>query len=108
MEIKNVLYNDIDNALEQEFEKQDVIQIDNSIVVINTPIWHVTDRGVFFVEGVWCEFNEDTGEYEPDWSVTLVYDDSKDFDLNNYDYYEQGTPTTAIHNYLHAKNQNCI
>ena len=106
MEIKNILYNDIDNALENtESEDTEAIKIDNSIVLTYAPIWHVTDRGILFVEGVWCEFNDETKEYEPDWSVTLIYDDSKDLDLSNYDYYEQGVPTTAIHNYLRIKNQ---
>ena len=108
MEIKQVLYNDIDEALETqtETEETEIIKVsEEDAVVVYAPIWKVADKGVCFVEGVWCVYNETLDLLEPDWSVTLVYEDDENIDLDKFVYFEQGTPTTAIHNYLTMKNQ---
>lgn len=108
MEIKDVLYDDIDDALDrqEEFESTAVIKInEEESVVAYSPVWHVTDKGVYFVEGVWCIFNETANTLEPDWSVVLVYDDSDDFDISKFVYFDSSSPSVAIHNYLYMKNQ---
>lgn len=109
MEIKQVLYKDIDDVLETQTESEEttIIKVsEEDAIVAYAPVWKVTDKGVFFVEGVWCVYNETLDTLEPDWSVTLVYEDTENFDIDKFDYFEQGTPTTAIHNYLYMKNQN--
>lgn len=109
MEIKQVLYKDIDDALETQTESEEttIIKVsEEDAIVAYAPVWKVTDKGVFFVEGVWCVYNETLDTLEPDWSVTLVYEDTENFDIDKFDYFEQGTPTVAIHNYLTMKNQN--
>ena len=108
MEHKQVLYDDIDDALDKydhdEDLDMDVIPIGDDIFVVESPVWHVTDKDIAFIEGVYCN-HSDEGGFEPDWAATLIYEDLDNIDLTKYDYFEQGTPTTAIHNYLTMKNQ---
>lgn len=112
MEIKQVLYSDIDEALERLYEEVDdpeyvkIGQVgEEDVVIAYAPVWHVTDKGIYFVEGVWCNYNETTNILEPDWSVTLIYDDDKDFELDKFVYFDSSSPSVAIHNYLFMKNQ---
>jgi len=109
METKQVLYKDIDEALETQTETEEVHIIkvsEEDSVVVYAPLWKVTDKGICFAEGVWCVYNETTHSLEPDWSVTLVYEDTENVDINKFDYFDSSTPTVAIHNYLYIKNQN--
>ena len=108
MEHKQVLYEEIDDEINKydydEDLDMDVVPVGDDIFVVESPVWHVTDKGVAFIEGLYCNRCEDGG-FEPDWSATLVYEDSDDIDLTKYDYFEQDFPTTAIHNYLTAKSE---
>ena len=93
MEIKQVLYKDIDDVLETQTESEEttIIKVsEEDAIVAYAPVWKVTDKGVFFVEGVWCVYNETLDTLEPDWSVTLVYEDTENFDIDKFDYFEQG------------------
>lgn len=106
MEIKDVLYDDIDDALDRQEESEDIEVIDISeedSVVVYSPIWHVTDKNVYFAEGVWCIYNESMHTLEPDWSVTLVFDEV--VELDKFVYFDSSSPSVAIHNYLYMKNQ---
>ena len=106
MEIKDVLYDDIDDALDRQEESEDIEVIDISeedSVVVYSPIWHVTDKNVYFAEGVWCIYNERMHTLEPDWSVTLVFDEV--VELDKFVYFDSSSPSVAIHNYLYMKNQ---
>ena len=62
------------------------------------------DLEISFIEGMYCNYDPDTDEHEPDFGVTLIYTmpNSDDFDFNNYTYFEQDPPLIAIHNYLNA------
>ncbi len=72
-------------------------------IVTDGPVFVVEDMGITFTEGTYYNVDPDTGEAEPDFCVTLIYDTTQidDFDYNNYTYFEQDPPLTAIHNYLH-------
>ena len=109
MEFKQVLYKDIDDALDKyDYEEDmdvDIIPIENDIILLSSPIWCVTDKNLCFVEGVYCNRN-DTEGFDPDWSATVIYEGTGEPDLSKYAYFEQGTPAVAIHNYLTMKNQN--
>lgn len=107
MEIKDVLYDDIDDALDRQIDLGyvDLVKIsEEDSVIIYSPIWHVTDKNVYFAEGVWCIYNETANTLEPDWSVTLIYDDEVD-ELDKFTYFDSSSPSAAIHNYLYMKNQ---
>ena len=115
MVINNVRYDEIDEALNRFYDSEQVedvydeVLIDEDslggdVIVANAPAWRVTDKGLIFMEGVYCNRSRLTGELEPDWSLTLIYADVPDeaFNPNRWIYFEQDPPTTAIHNYLFA------
>lgn len=111
MEIKQVLYKDIDDALEtrQSLRRRQLSRFLKKTLQQHMPLsgkLRIRGSCLSFVEGVWCVYNETLDTLEPDWSVTLVYEDTENFDIDKFDYFEQGTPTVAIHNYLYMKNQN--
>ena len=117
MTIIDVKYDELDKALDELADSDDldrfedegaVIEDDhlgNDIVVVQGPAWRVVDKGVIVAEGVYCNYLEEMKAYDPDWSLTLVYNDVPDeeFDPARWVYFEQDPPTTAIHNYLYAK-----
>ena len=115
MKILDVKYEDIDKttgALEEsgnpdELWEEEMIQDEttgNDAIFTCGPAWRVTDRNLIFMEGVYCNYNEETKEYDPDWSLTLIYEDTDDekFDAYEYVYFEQDPPAVSIHNYLRA------
>ena len=73
-----------------------------NMIITSGPLYVLEDLGISVIEGTYCNYNEEIDDYEPDWSLTLVYDTANihDFDYNNYAYYEQDLPVTALHNYL--------
>lgn len=111
MEIKNILYNNLDTAIDAYYEVEDC-EIEENIIkeesigddaILTTgPAWRVLDKNLICLEGVYCNYNEETEEFEPDWALTLIYDNVSDelFDVNKYNYFEQDPPMTTIHNYM--------
>jgi hypothetical protein len=117
MKIKNILYAYLDEAIDnyyadEEFEEEEHVIQDESIgadaIVTFGPAWRILDKNLIIVEGTYCNYNPETNEYDPDWSLTLIYDNvpDKQFDINKYVYYEQDAPMTSIHNYLRAVHPN--
>lgn len=113
MKMIDVLYDELDDMIEKQYETddfdEDIIVRDKSIgddaILLFGPVWHVKDKGLFAVEGTYCNYNKETGELEPDWSLTALYPDTeKEPDYNKFLYYEQSSPTTTIHNYLFSFN----
>ena len=81
-------------------------ELDDDLITTTGPVFVLTDRNVAVVEGVYCNYDVDTKEYVPDWSLTLVYeltDADGTIDMNNYSYYEQDPPMTTLHNYFHSR-----
>lgn len=81
--------------------------IGNDIIVTSGPMYVLTDMQLSVIEGLYCAYDEDTGEHELDWSLTLLYDtidDSENINLNDYAYFKQDPPITTIHNYLCSCN----
>ena len=74
---------------------------DDAIVTFGET-YRVIDKGIIFVEGTYFNWNEETGVLEPDFSLTLIYEDVADeeFDYDNYLYFEQDGPEVAIHNFF--------
>lgn len=117
--IKNVLYNDIDTEIgklyENEFENEYVVVQDEEslgkdYILAETTAWRVTDKNLIFVEGIYYNFMGN-GTHEPDFSLTLIYEnvkDDKQFDINKYLYFEQDSPMTSIHNFLNIVNGEVI
>ena len=82
-----------DNYTDHALIHKDVEEGD--VIVAYEPAWRVADLGIIVAEGVYCN-------PEPDWSLTLIYEDVPDdeFDPDEWLYYEQDPPVTAIHNFM--------
>ncbi len=112
MKIINVKRADIDSVLESNYERYEdadehVIKggdLGKDIILVREPVYRVEDIGFIFVEGDYCYYEEDTGEYIVDWSLTLIYEDTEDedFDFNLYMYFEQDGPSISIYNFMRA------
>lgn len=119
IKIKNVLYNDIDTEIEKlyenEFENEYVVVQDEEslgkdYILAETTAWRVTDKNLIFVEGIYYNY-EGVNKYNPDFSLTLIYENVKDdrqFDINKYLYFEQDSPMTAVHNFLNIVDGGVI
>lgn len=113
MQIINLKFEEIEDYLEQIYEQEaftdyEDYMIQNSslekdMIIAYAPICRVTDLGLIFMEGTYCQYNEETDTAEPDWSLTLIYEDVPDeeFKPENYLYFEQDSPTVSIHNFLY-------
>ena len=86
-----------------EREVRNASEIGDDVIYTNGPTYVVEDMGITVVEGTYCNYNEETGEYEPDWSLTLIYNttDAENLDYNDFTYFEQDPPAVSIHNYRH-------
>ena len=108
--VKDVKFDDIDKTLDkyiesgefednlEEYEIRNKEMLGDDLVLLDSPAWRVVDKGLIFVEGV-C-FSLQNSNYEPDWSITMVYKDVPDeeLDLSKFIYYESGSPSSAVHN----------
>ena len=113
MKILDVTYEDIDDAIDKYLDSEEAEQEDDEgyllkgedlgedIIIAQGPAWRVTDKNLIFMEGVYCTFIEELDAYDVDFSLTLIYEDVPDekFNPENYVYFEQDPPMTAIHNY---------
>ena len=116
IKVREVKYDKIDEVLEKfiesgefeedliDFEIKDGEAFGEDLVILSSPAWRVTDKGLIFVEGTY--FSLQNGQYEPDWSITMVYEDVSDdeLDLSKFIYFEQGSPASAVHNCLTMMN----
>ena len=92
---------DIDLICVEKDQAVDQIQIDGSLVELDGPVYKLflKDSSYFVREGTWFE-KDDNGEFQPDWSLTWIYED-KDYP-ENYIYYEQDPKDTAVYNFLRS------
>lgn len=87
--------------MEKEYETliipmgRDIIELDGD----ERAILIGTDK-IYYQTGVYCNYNEGTDECEPDFALTYFYKNPAK--IEDYLYFEQDDPATAIHN---LKNQ---
>ena len=76
--------------------------IGEDLIITSGPMFVVEDLGITAIEGQYCYLDPESGEYMPDFSVTVIYDtaDAMHIDHDHYHYWEQDPPGVAIHNYL--------
>ena len=81
---------------ELEREPAEEIKIGESLIILDDLALESKDYDITVRTGVWCEKDE-TGEFEPDWGLTLIHKtgDSPE----NYLYIEQGNIFSALNNY---------
>lgn len=116
--MKDILYSEIDDVLaeasisEEMFDEIELKgdRVGDGVILTYGDTYRVTDKGIIFIEGTYCYYSEETGVLEPDWSLTMIYEDvsDNDFDLYSFLGYEQSTPSVAIHNYLYFAEQQCM
>lgn len=78
----------------------DKFEIDDSLVELSGPVYRVIvseHQSYFIREGTWFEKDE-SGEFQPDWSLTWIYKDEDD--PKSYAYYEQSPKETAVYNFI--------
>lgn len=104
IEIRNVLYENIDVEQEDCFLDDVIIQNDSlgkDFILAHQPAYRVTDKNLIYMEGTYYNY-EGVNKYNPDFSLTLIYENVKDgnFDVSKYLYFEQDSPNVSIHNFL--------
>ena len=108
--IIDVEYKDIPTVLEKVYKYDYDFQIKEGedVILVQNRIFRVVDKNLMFVEGVYCCRDEGSGDYEPDWALTLIYENVPDLKFNyaNYIYYEQDSPEIAIYNFLSMLEKN--
>ncbi len=70
-------------------------------IIVTGPLYRLRDTKLIIATGTYCNYNEDTGELEPDFSISLLYKSASDPDFDRPLHWEQDPPATMIHNYLH-------
>lgn len=71
-------------------------------IITYGPLFAIKDLGLCAIEGTYCNYDPATDEYEPDFSLTIIYKTTRPDRINfdRYVMFEQDSPMTAIHNYL--------
>lgn len=88
--------------LEEEHVIQDSARMGEDLILTSGPFYEVVDKGLVFIEGTYFALYD--GDLQPDWCLTLLYDKvpESEEELLSYLYFEQGSPYSAIRNYLTA------
>lgn len=76
-------------------------EVDGSLVTLYGPVVavHGFENELYAAEGVWCEKDEETGEFMPDWSLSWFW--RADENPENYVYFEQDGIPVSLHNMTH-------
>lgn len=89
---------------ESFYEDYDEIPINPNIgddrIIIMGPAYRLRNTKLIIALGVYHNYNEDTGEFNPDFDVSLLYKASDEPDWDRPLYYEQDPAATMIYNYL--------
>lgn len=77
---------------------------ENGKIITYGALYILEDLGISVIEGEYCNYNEKDNRYEPDFSISIIYNTTSidDFDFDSYTYWEQDPPVTTIHNYLNS------
>lgn len=95
---------DMDEIIDTDSHEIKCDDIGEDMIITCGPLFVLEDLGLSVIEGVYCNHNAKNNSYEPDWSLTLIYEttDTQNFNYSDYAYFEQDPPMTALHNYLTA------
>ncbi len=89
--------NDDESLYDDEYLDQvEGIMIDDHLVELDGRAFVSEEYGFTIRTGVWCEQNDD-GEWYGDWGIIIFHENDKS--PAEYLYYEQGSISTALHNY---------
>ena len=84
----------------------EVIKIDNvNEIRLESPVIKINYRNILYaIFGTWCVLDKTTKAWEPDFSVTLIYEENPLLAPNNYLYYESDGLYVSLYNYLSKLN----
>ena len=76
-------------------------------IIVYGALFRILGTDLIIAEGTYCNYNEDSGELEPDFSLSLLYDThgEDEPDLDSPLYWEQDSPATMFHNYASMQQQ---
>lgn len=118
MKIRNVKYDELQEYLDNvdehgedpDFEEETIVNTtefaEGDFILLIGPAVRVPDKNLIFASGLFYDYNEAEGKAEADWDIVLIYENVEDdegFDPERYLYFEQGLPTSAIHNFEHYR-----
>ena len=97
-------FSDIDRIKEGELYKFcDEYEADPDLgddrIVISSLLYRLHGTSLLIAEGVYYRYDEDTGDFEQDFDVSLLYDSEGEPDLDRPLYWESGTPQSMFHDY---------
>lgn len=90
-----------------EFDYLDVESDDNHRITTDNIRVVIPHYNVELRAGVYYEFDEESNEFTPDWSMTLIYDIQSD-DVTAYLAYEQDGMACSLSNYLMFNKLGCL
>ena len=103
---KNYQADKFEEALEEYLEENEPeviaeFPVDESFVTLYGPVVLVKgfEEDMYVAEGVWCEKDEDSGEYWPDWSLSWFWKAGER--PEQHIYYEQDSIPVSLHNLKH-------
>ncbi len=98
-------FSDIEKIQEAEFyefcdEYEANPDLGEDRIIIYGPLYRLRGTDLIMAEGTYCCYNEDTGELEPDFSVSLIYKSEGEPDLDSCIYWESSSIPTTFHNFV--------
>ena len=104
MIIKNIQhFSDIDTIKETECfldEYEINPNLGDDRIILYGIMYRLRGTNYLIGEGTYYNYNEETGEREPDFGVSLLFESTHGLNLDSPMYWEQGTPQMMFHNYV--------
>lgn len=118
MRIVTIKAHEIDDAVEKIWDSEEYLddprylirnadKLGADAILVYSPALRITDYGLIAAEGDYC-VPDDSGDLLPDWSLTLIYNDAPDHELNldDYVYYESSGIGASVHNFLNILSRS--
>ncbi len=88
---------------EDEMDCGEEVFVDGNLVYLDGRKFVSEADNITVRTGVWCEQDEN-GEWEPDWAITLLH--ANDKGPEDYLYFENGSIQSTLHNYFTHEGQH--
>ena len=91
---------DVDSIELEDVMLHEAEKTDSYLILVNDTKVLVKELGITMQAGVYCEWDIDKETYDPDFAVTVIYEEGKEGF-----YFEQDPMLTALHNYCHITSK---
>lgn len=104
----NCTVEELEDTLEQLYDNDDVFvdetevsndETEEGMILVSGIYINIPSLGISAREGTFCNYDEDSGEYMPDFSITLIYD-ADEKNPEKFLYWEQDSIAIAVYNFL--------